>query len=40
LLLYGGYMLGKYAGLRAWLTRLAMVAIGVVLVVITNALGE
>ncbi len=39
LLFYGGYKLGKYAGYRPWLTALAMVAIGLVLVALTIALG-
>ena len=39
LLLVGGYKLGKYSGFRPWRTGLAMVAIGIVLVAITIALG-
>ena len=39
LLLYGGYMLGKYSGHRPWRTAIAMVGIGVVIVVVTIALG-
>jgi hypothetical protein len=39
LLLYGGYKYGKYAGFRPWRTAFVMVAIGVVLVALTIALG-
>ena len=39
LLFVGGYKLAKYTGTRPWLTGLAMVAIGVVLVGLTIALG-
>jgi VIT family len=39
LLFLGGYRLGKYAGYSPWRTGLAMVAIGIVLVAITIALG-
>ena len=39
MLLAGGYRVGKYAGFRPWRTGLAMVAVGVVLVAITMALG-
>ena len=38
-LFLAGYSLGKYAGYRPWRTGLVMVAIGVVLVAITMALG-
>ena len=39
MLLVGGYKLGKYAGFRPWRTGFAMVAVGLVLVAITIALG-
>jgi len=39
LLFIGGYRLAKYVGTRPWLTGLAMVAIGAVLVGLTIALG-
>jgi len=39
LLFLGGYRFGKYVGYRPWLTALGLVAIGVVLVAITIALG-
>ncbi len=39
LLFYGGYKLGKYSGYRPWLTALVMVAVGLVLVALTIALG-
>ncbi len=39
LLFYGGYEHAKYAGYRPWRTGLIMVAIGVVLVALTIALG-
>ena len=39
LLYLAGRSAGRYAGFRGWTTGLAMVAIGVVLVAITMALG-
>ena len=39
MLLIGGFRLGRFAGLRPWLTSLAMVGIGLVLVAMTIALG-
>ncbi len=39
LLFFGGYRFGKYAGYHPWLTALALVALGVVLVALTIALG-
>jgi hypothetical protein len=39
LLFVGGYQLAKFVGTRPWLTGLAMVAIGVLLVGLTIALG-
>ena len=39
LLFYGGYKLGKNSGFRPWRTGLVMVAIGIVLVALTIALG-
>jgi hypothetical protein len=39
LLAFGGWQFGRYAGFRPWRTAVAMVAIGVVLVAVTIALG-
>ena len=39
MLFFAGYTLARYAGRRAWLTGMAMVLIGTVLVGITIALG-
>jgi hypothetical protein len=39
LLFYGGYEYGKYSGFRPWRTGFTMVAVGLVLVALTIALG-
>jgi hypothetical protein len=39
MLAFGGWKIGRYAGFRPWRTAVAMVAIGVLLVVVTIALG-
>lgn len=39
LLFFGGFQYGRYAGFRPWRTAFAMVAIGLVLVALTVALG-